>query len=122
MDEANLTKLNLLRKKLEVEMSDLRFPYGCCSDAADEVERLFNWKRIPGSVRDPNGRYIGEHWWNFNPETKEYIDLTLDQFSSLSSLGIGPVTVVHIDSELAQTVYKLRYASAIFVEAMPCYI
>jgi hypothetical protein len=110
MKDSDFVILHEIRKRLEDRLEN--FPHNYCKQAAIAVKNELGWKMIPGVIMDPlKRRYLGEHYWNYNPEAKEYIDLTLDQFHELERFNDQDVTIMHKNSKLAKSIYRPRYQS-----------
>lgn len=84
--EKNNQRLEEIRKNLEEKFPD--FPRGRCVDAVAEIKMNLGYEVVGGifflDPNDPNRGPYECHYWNFDPKTNRYIDLSADQFPTIA--------------------------------------
>lgn len=86
------------------------FPYRCCMFAARAMHSL-GYEIIAGSVELDN--YCGSgknhkifHYWNYDPKSKSYFDITASQFNPMLKDSHLPEIAVWREEELP-SIYKI---------------
>ena len=86
------------------------FPYKCCMLAARAMHSL-GYEIIEGSVELDNYCGSGEdyripHYWNYDPKSKSYFDITASQFNPMLKGSPLPEIAVWREDELT-SMYKI---------------
>lgn len=77
----NLYKLKEIRKSLEEDF--MIYPIKCCLKAATKVNAILGYEIVEGVILCGDGPQ--NHVFNYDPISKNYIDISADQFPGFSS-------------------------------------
>jgi hypothetical protein len=99
MDPQVFRRLEKIRDELKEQHSDL-VDINCYGSALRVRDEL-GLQAVEGFYKDEFGRKM-KHCWNYDPESREIVDLTAGQFES----ALPKILIIPEDSEAAKNMYE----------------